>query len=284
MRRCIPVVVLVVLATAGTAFGEFYGTVDMTVGLPGNNQTATFSWASGEEVYVGPYQYNLSNPTGTVSSLLGGNSLVVNGFCVDFTTNIYVGPSYKTDVLDLGDPGTLHNLPVGSSIDSIVPHIEELMYEYQNAGGTPATPTSSPLGTALQYALWEVTNAPATAPYNVGNNLISDSYGETSASDSVVPSSLTGVTLPAQIANFWLNNMDPGDTYYKNDSFWLLGNGIYALVPEDGSQIQSVVIALGYSHNYSGTPEPMGLVALAGLALCGLPVGAKAFFSRFRKA
>ena len=126
MRCCIRVVVLVVLATAGTAFGESLGTVDMTVGLPGNNQTATFSWSPGEEVYVGPYQYTLSNPTtSAVSSLLGSNPLVVNGFCVDYTTNIYLATNYKTDVYALGDKGTLHNLPVGSSIDSIVPHIEE---------------------------------------------------------------------------------------------------------------------------------------------------------------
>ena len=90
--------------------------------------------------------------------------------------------------------------------------------------------------------------------------------------------------MPAQIANFWLNNLDQGDTFYNNDSFWLAGNGLYALVPEDGSQIESVVIALGSGPRDSNAPEPMGLVALAGLALCGLPVGVKAFFSRFRKA
>ena len=121
---------LAVLAAAGVAWGQAtpnnYGTVQFNLTVPNDPTMVLSANGDSEDVYIGPYTYNVTGATNGTSNFSGNTTLktalgnphtgnppstasptVLTGFCVDFVTNIDVGPTYTASVVDLGSSGSL---------------------------------------------------------------------------------------------------------------------------------------------------------------------------------
>jgi hypothetical protein len=271
---------LVLLAAGRSAFADNFGTLDFTVGVPGDTTMNLVANGQTEDVYIGPYTYSVWNPvnsagntllTTTFSGATSSKPTNVTGFCVDYVNNIDVGPAYIANVLSLGDPGSLQSLGAGTaSVSAVATEIKQLMTEYETLpGANPYAPAANTSSTALQLALWAVVTDKTLDPTNVGN----------AQGAFYVPGGSTVANLsstdPVQVANAMLQGMpatlvDPG-------------LGVYSLVPTDGDQIQSLVLTFGSFGPQTSVPEPVSLVGLCGLALCGLPIGARAIRRRGRR-
>jgi hypothetical protein len=288
MRKHSLILVLAVVATTRIAWGDdpgYYGTVTLNVSLPGGNPVVQFAPES-LSCYVGPYQYSLTSPVdsssnvGVLTGAIGGG-LTTTGFCMDLTTNINGDQNYtNTKVYALGDSNARADY-VNQNLSSatITTDIEKLVTEYKLACAPlhldPTNPTVNNLSTALQYAIWEI-GTQTNGVYNVGNGN-GTAYLVGGSSASAAPPTTTSALSsanPAQIANYWLANM-AGATP---------ATGVDELVPTaangQNAQIQAVMLSLPIPQ---GLPEPVGLIPLIGMALCGLPIGA-AKLCRLRRA
>jgi hypothetical protein len=291
MRKYAPIFMLAAVTIAGIARGDdpgYYGTVTLNVSLPSSgpaNPLVQFNPA--EPTFVGPYQYTLTNPVdsssnpGVLTGAIGGG-LTTTGFCMDLTTNINGGQDYaNTQVYALGDPNARadfvnQTLPAAT----ITTNIEKLATEYSLAcvplHFDPTNPTVNNLSTAFQYAIWEM-GTQTNGIYNVGDgNGTAYLVGGSSASAAPPTTAAALATAdPAQIANYWLANMAGAAP----------ASGVDELVPSevngDEAQIQAVMLSLPIPQ---GLPEPVGLIPLIGMALCGIPVGGATLYRRLRKA
>jgi hypothetical protein len=298
MKRCIPVLMLAVLAVVGTAWGQLgtgsLGTVDFNLSVNSSNATA-YVYANGQngstvDGYLGPYTYQFTSVTadhtgGALTSAVQG--LTTNGFCVDLVDEIgqqgYSAYVYSLTSSASVSPYALQNISGGTSNNGLaVAHLQELAGEYVKAAGAGAllNPQAGILSYALQYAIWDVVTVPrppAGSNYNLATSpfLVSDSLGDALTSNTAAPG--TAGATAVTIANYWLAHM--------GDSSVVPFTSLYSLVPTNGDQIQSVVLDLGSFTPQTGNPvpEPVGLVGLVGLALCGLPIGANVLYRRFRR-
>jgi hypothetical protein len=266
----------VFVAAASCAFADNFGTLNFTVGVPGDTTMNLVANGQTEDVYIGPYTYSVWNPinsaghsllSSTFSSATSSNPTQVTGFCVDYVNNIYTGTTYTANVLSLGDPGSLQSLGSGTAnVSAVATEIKQLMTEYETLpGADPYAPAVNKSSTAFQLALWAVVTDKTLNPTNIG-----DSQGAFYVPGGSTVANLSS-TDPVQVANALLQGMsgtlvDPG-------------LGVYSLVPTDGDQIQSLVLTFG-SFTRQSAPEPASLVGLCGLALCGLPIGVRTVWRR----
>jgi hypothetical protein len=250
------------------------GTLNLQLGVPGDPTV----WVNGEDVYSGPYQYYLTPSAGSTSLPSPFSTLsmtesraTVYGYCVDFITNIDTVTTYPANVENLGAAGSLH--VSSSNLATATSELEELMTEFVNSGGSlsvttgPTGGTQGKLQEALQLAMWEVVTV-SNSSSRINEN--GSGYWLGSQSGYLLVMSASKSSDPGAIANYWLDNMAKTQL--------APGLNFYSIVPTDAdnSQIQSVVFGGLSQSDMQPVPEPGGLVGLAGLALCGLPLGARA--------
>jgi hypothetical protein len=319
MKKLVPILILAVAASAATVSAQsYYGTLGGMLVSDNSNVNIYFGGYAAtidgsNPANGGPYTYNFQTPitpfvwvTPTPGSVTLPSSLTtqsLSGFCMDLTQPVSgsgdsgvpiavenVGAVANSNLLDksyvplnsltLVNPG----VPLATAIPGVGNYITQLAAQYIGAGGNPSAGAST-LSSAFQMALWAVTTDPYTniagggtpgsPAYSTGNSAggyTSFSTVEGSSTNvAKAPAAAGSDTLAAEeIANFWLAELNtPSVVALPNPN-------IYSFVPSNGTQIQGLVFA----NPLTFTPEPVGLVGLAGLALCGLPVGAYSFYRR----
>ena len=269
MKRFILGLVFAISTTVATVKADTIGTVSLT--LPsspiGNPAYVTpVGTTIADSTNLGPYSYNLSNPSNSaVASLLGmnssnGNAVQIAGFCIALTTSITEGTPYSNVAVN-----SITNGQLGSLTATQTTNVLKLMADYIQAGGNISKPfaSSATLNDALGSAIWEVidgkgTDSPNPFVVNGGSNDIKVAAGS--------PSTLAAITAGVSMANTWLTGLstqtmeeDPTD--------------VYALVGKNasGNAIQTQSFAV--SSHLVLVPEPQALVGLAGMGLMALAIG-----------
>ncbi len=283
MKKCILVLTLLTAATASNAFGDtFIQLVNMELTNVSGQVLYASSIDGGGGVYAGPYQFTIN----------GGTPF--NAMCVDPDTNINTNQTYTTQVwsLDSSDPGNVNPTsntvtPTSGTADASGDNvsnfnnykirISQLVDDYYTGyfeAAFPGAPAGSSLlpsmseyhAVGLQLAVWDL--------------LLGKALADGIADLGIQP----GSTIASGASNY-------ADTLLKDlanhPSEAAFGGGMEAFLPINSgnpntvSQIQGIYFTTGSGNSGSAPlPEPVGLVSLAGLAFCGLPIGANAWFRR----
>jgi len=263
MKRLIPVLMVAVLAVAGSVYADTYGTVTLDLsGTGGDTVYMTAPTIGTVDVYTYPYYYTLSNfkadashPNATLDT-----TKPYHGFCLSLVTDIYENTNYPGfQVRDLAD--VITDSPDSPQQTNVL----KLFQDYAtalttlNVAGSLESPQANYLSDALTVSLWEVlTEKTQKSPFSVTGG---DTYetGFTNGADTV--------------ANGWLRGLSTAAAYTGH---------VYALYD---SGVQTQEITLLSSLNTGGpVPEPMAFVRFASLLLVGLPIGAIAIYRRRRRA
>lgn len=283
LRRCIFVLMLLVVATAGNVFGDtLVGAVTYAVYGGGYNG------ATVDDGYVGPYQFTFTGsvPAPGQVNPISNNSTAI-GFCLDYVTNVYVGSTTASDVYLLdgagnipnpvppaspippGDPGNQPNI---NNLNAVDAKVLQLVGYYQsiNSNSPSLVPSLTDYkAVGLQLALWSVINGPSNGgTFSLSSNPFTGYSSTFSATDASNALNYATNTLLANYTTF------TGSPTYS----------VYAIVPQSNTQIQGVYWAqppVG-SGGVPAVPEPVGLVALASLGLCCLPIGMVSLRNRRR--
>lgn len=273
MKRVIPVLVLLAIATASTAFGDLgsIGTLKFSIDANAINPYTLVN-TSVEQGYAGPYQYDLN----------GGGT--INGFCLDLTTDIPVSTQFTFDIYQLdptgfqGIPGGSPTPPPGNNIyqvnqaeKAIVSLVGYYLKDTGSAGVIPplyGNGDGAPLSyqaVGLQLALWKIIdNATTTSFANPSTN--------SPNAIAYMNTLLTDINSAAKLIGGGSYTGAAGSEF-----------NVEALVAKGGNpeQIQGLLINNGLPNE--PTPEPAGLVALASMGLIALPFGARKVRIRRRK-
>ena len=250
------------------------GTVDYTL----NNAITNQPTEGG--VYAGPYTYNFltsgysdsgSNP------IMPGTTVV--GFCLDYTQDVTFSTTYSSNVWLLAptssgtgnisnltnDPG-IANL---NAVDAKVVNAISYWVDVQKNTGGPTAWTGSPTSDSPAPSVPWASNWPSGRSLMVTARVLrclplADFGGGSPAITT------TGVGNQAWTAINEANTI----LQYANNYSYSGGPQVYAIV-DTGDQIQGLEFGGGQTGQASPTPEPAGLVALAGLGIPALPVGAR---------
>ena len=257
MKNFLFVLTMLAAASASSAFGDTLSSIET---LTWEFGSATTNQPEVNGVYCGPYQYVISGAAvvSPATTLVVPNG-TVNGFCIDYTTPTPVGQNYSENVYQLSCTGgtisgTASDIVALNNAEKAV--IQLVGYYVQIQGNTlppqlsyGSTQQNDALG--LQLALWDVINGVAVPSSSSAFN-ISDG----SAANAAIAE-----------ANLLLDNYTTAPTTTP----------VYAIVTP-GEQIQGIVFG-----SQTKVPEPVGIVAIASLGLCGLPIGLARFFRRRRQ-
>ncbi len=151
MKRLIPVLMVAVLAVAGSVLADTYGTVNVDLtGVAGDIVTVTTPDIG--EVYTCPYTYQLSHflPSGSHPSAVLATG-TYKGFCLSLVQDIDETSYTGFSVVDLSD------VLSGTALTNAL----KLFNEYNNMNPTGLLdPQPGALSDALTVALWSEINGP----------------------------------------------------------------------------------------------------------------------------
>ncbi len=275
MRRAVPLAMLLMAVSASTVFADTnVGTVSYTL------NSLIYNQPTANGVFCGPYSYDFSNP-------LDNNNLVTNpqglpnpivpgtsqGFCLDYTQEVTFNTSYPSNVYLLAPasngtgniPSIPPNDPGIGNLNAVDAKVVDAVSYWVDVKGNVNGPIAwngsagavSSLG--LQLALWEIINGNGK-----GFTMPTDTqFGTYNGHDPITTAEAdTALSCATDILNHSQNYTYTG------------GPQVYAIV-DQGDQIQGLVFGGGQTGDASPTPEPTGLIALASLGLCAVPVGAR---------
>jgi hypothetical protein len=268
MKKCVLVLMVLAAVSATKALADYdtnVGSVDFYL----TTTTLTQPILAGGDV-LGPYQYTFSDATGgnnPINTTLA--PVTTTGFCVDFATPIDAYPATYNGA-------SVYKL-TGNGIDSSAANIQALNTAeakvLQMVGNYVQTNTvPPPLGygvgsqdnaLGLQMALWSVINGVAIPAGTTDGSLPSAFQSGISATDA---------NLAITAANAFVNSTEG----YVGGS----PPTVYAIVTAGDDQIQGLVFQDQLGNDT--LPEPAGLISIASLGLCGLPIGARAWYRRRR--
>jgi hypothetical protein len=276
MKRLIPVLIVAVLAVAGTALANTYGTVDLqfvgetppaTTGyiyLNRTDLTGGSTWY--ENVYLPPYDVKIigvqAGATAGVQALLNQTKQV---YCLDLISG--VGTSNNYVVQDLSDP--LHLLKTSGGTMALT--LETWRVDALKALFSSHFPTSGgAAGDSLSLAAWELVYETATSKADFSSHFDVASFSSSTGFKAAGGSITAGVV---NDANDWISSALAAGPPSS-------GTGVYIL--SDPTYQDFAFMVTG--HLVSNVPEPTGFARLASLALLGLPIGAIVLYRRRRRA
>jgi hypothetical protein len=257
MKKCVPVLILMVLAASDKAFS------DQSDDVAGGTATLTLTAAAGDNVTVdgkqtiaGPYSYTISNvnATGPGTMISAGN---YQGFCVDLGHDIYFNSPSSFTVYDVSASPSMGVTGLGLT-GTKLQNVFKLMEDYYLANGNSIAPVAGKNADALTVALWATLS------------------GDTSidGSSPSLPVSFTsnneGGSQAVALANTWLSSLGSTQAY---------GGQMYAFESSNGVQGQEIMIT---SPPFTQVPEPGPVVGLAGMALAGLTLSLAGLMRRRR--
>ncbi len=204
-------------------------------------------------------------------SLQAHSPTTLVGFCVDYTTDVGVGQTINSNIYKLDGAGNIPELvpgqgtnPTGNvfklnQADANSDSIRKLVGYYIQLGNSlPPGNMTNANGVGLQLALWKLING-----IPVSNGWVNGSGVDFT----------TAVTGAEAIANTLLSGY-AGTHTLATDVLAIVPNGSD---PTGNYQLQGIMFDDHVTINLPDVPEPVGLVALASLGICCLPVGVARF-------
>ena len=115
MKKCVLVLMVLAAACATKAFGDqSVGTVSFKLDNQTSSQPTLYNAQTQETVYLGPYAYDFSDASSGVP--FAGESNPIDGFCVDYVTNIGINTApYPATVYQLDNTGGWGSIPPSSA-------------------------------------------------------------------------------------------------------------------------------------------------------------------------